>query len=84
MDFFSICSSGINLYNSGAVFGTLHLAVSSPPFTKDGDGRVVGSIGAIELIHTWTIDVATHTHNAQDYLRACKIFERMRQAPGQG
>ncbi len=84
MDFFSICSSGINLYNSGAVFGTLHLAVSSPPFTKDGDGRVVGSIGAIELNHTWTIDVATYTHNAQDYLRACKIFERMRQAPGQG
>lgn len=69
-----ISPSGIELNNKDVVFGTLHIMISSQPFTTESM-YMAGSIGTIELNHTWTINVATYDY--PDYVRARKILERM-------
>ena len=69
-----ITPSGIELNNKDATFGTLHIKISSQPFTRDSM-YIAGSIGTIELEHTWTINVATLDY--PDCVRARKILERM-------
>ena len=75
--FYHIRPSEVKLNNRDAIFGSLSIKISSPPFTEDPGGYIAGSIGTIELNHTWTINVATQDY--PDYVRACKVLERMKE-----
>ena len=77
IEFYHIRPSEVKLNNRDAIFGSLSIKISSPPFTEDPGGYIAGSIGTIELNHTWTINVATHDY--PDYVRACKVLERMKE-----
>ena len=73
--FYHIRPSEIKLNHKDARFGTLSMKISSPPFTKDPSSYIAGSIGTIELGHTWTVNVATQDY--PDYVRARKILEKL-------
>lgn len=77
IEYYYITPSGIKLKNKDATFGTLHIKISAPPFTEDSGGYIAGSIGTIELNHTWTVNVATQDY--PDYVRARKVLERMKE-----
>lgn len=72
--FYHIRPSDIKLNNKNAIFGTLSIKISSPPFTEDPGSYIAGSIGTIELNHTWTVNVATQEYS--NYVRTCKVLER--------
>jgi len=77
IQFYHIRPSDIKLNNKEAIFGSLSIKITAPLFTEDPGGYIAGSIGTIELNHTWTINVATQDY--PDYVRACKVLERMKE-----
>lgn len=73
--FYHISPSEIKLNHKEAIFATLSMKISSPPFTEDSSLRIAGSIGTIELKHTWTVNVGTQDYWV--YSRACEILEKL-------
>lgn len=75
--FYHFRPSDIRLNNKDAIFGSLSIKICAPPFTEDPGSYIAGSIGTIELNHTWTVNVATQDY--PDYVRARKVLERMKE-----